>query len=670
MGFSVLIQTRITLFSQSLKLSRANLLGAGFAVGYFIFWLFKVLFRHPKGEKMRFRLLLGLVFLVGCGGTADFVEIEPNNTPGQAKSVGTPSIEKPIAVGAAINPVGDVDFFKFTISAVSDVKLQTFDKTGSGCKDVDTVLELIDQDGVTSLAVNDDVEPFVTTCSLIDADTSAGAQKLAPGEYFAKVTPHDGAALIPSYQVKISIISICGDNTQQGSEACDDGNTSNNDGCSQECRAELCGNNIIDNGEQCDNGKECTDLSPCANDVECVGVGDGSCLPRAGDTCDESCQNEGSNIVCGDGVKEGSEQCDDGNLSNGDGCSANCIVENAQCGDSILQDNEECDDGALATGDGCNANCLNEPGHFGELEPNDGTGLFQFKDVGTPTVVIHGAIKPATDIDVYRFTVPVTADVRIEVFDGDPNLTGCFGVDSAIELIAPNGITILASDDEDSDAFCSVIDSGNQASANGIVPGEYFVRIREFGSDEIIDKYQIKISFNALCGDGLTQGSEGCDDGGTTPEDGCSENCQIEPGNFFEIEPNNGAEAKTIENGLPDVLIHGEINPLADIDNYRINLLAPTTIRFQTFDATGASCVDIDTLVSIFGVIFDQFAGQFVLLPIVDPSTGFQLGDDDSGVFRCSDVTFAFPAGSFLVQVSEFGNDETIDGYTMSIDFP
>lgn len=33
------------------------------------------------------------------------------------------------------------------------------------------------------------------------------------------------------------------------------------------------------------------------------------------------------NPICGNGQKEGSEQCDDGNLSNGDGCSSSCQIE-------------------------------------------------------------------------------------------------------------------------------------------------------------------------------------------------------------------------------------------------------------------------------------------------------------------------------------------------------
>ena len=35
--------------------------------------------------------------------------------------------------------------------------------------------------------------------------------------------------------------------------------------------------------------------------------------------------------VCGDGVKEGNEECDDGNTKDGDGCSSNCKIEHATC---------------------------------------------------------------------------------------------------------------------------------------------------------------------------------------------------------------------------------------------------------------------------------------------------------------------------------------------------
>jgi len=70
-------------------------------------------------------------------------------------------------------------------------------------------------------------------------------------------------------------------------------------------------------------------------------VATASCLTPAGD--------------CGNGVVEAGEQCDDGNLVAGDGCSASCRLE--VCGNGIRDAGEQCDDGNTVSGDGCSAGC-------------------------------------------------------------------------------------------------------------------------------------------------------------------------------------------------------------------------------------------------------------------------------------------------------------------------
>jgi cysteine-rich repeat protein len=81
---------------------------------------------------------------------------------------------------------------------------------------------------------------------------------------------------------------------------------------------------------------------------------------------------------CGDGIQEGLEECDDGNLESQDGCSAICKIE--ECGDSIIQElmNEECDDGNDESEDGCSSECkkedsmkLNECGVLGYWDADD-----------------------------------------------------------------------------------------------------------------------------------------------------------------------------------------------------------------------------------------------------------------------------------------------------------
>ena len=68
--------------------------------------------------------------------------------------------------------------------------------------------------------------------------------------------------------------------------------------------------------------------------------------------------------LCGNGLPEPPEECDDGNTTDGDGCSATCTMEGgggpAMCGNFIVEPPEECDDGNTFPGDGCSDFCLLE----------------------------------------------------------------------------------------------------------------------------------------------------------------------------------------------------------------------------------------------------------------------------------------------------------------------
>lgn len=105
---------------------------------------------------------------------------------------------------------------------------------------------------------------------------------------------------------------------------------------------------------------DCFNQNANNTDLLCCGQ---SCDARQ--YCDNFC-------ACGNGaidtVCDVTEQCDDGNTNDGDGCSEVCMTEevvDVNCGDGILNDNcgnpEECDDGNTVSGDGCDANCNYEP---------------------------------------------------------------------------------------------------------------------------------------------------------------------------------------------------------------------------------------------------------------------------------------------------------------------
>jgi fibro-slime domain-containing protein len=180
----------------------------------------------------------------------------------------------------------------------------------------------------------------------------------------------------------------CGDSKITGKEQCDDGNSVASDGCSATCQlepgwgcpvvgaacsAKSCGDGILAGTEQCDDG----------NTADGDGCGAG-CRLESGWACGPDTWNPGVpptqcyRTICGDGHKEGTEQCDDGNQRPFDSCSPACTNEPkcgypsgntsqpytcfSVCGDGIKMPDEACDDGNLQPGDGCSATCTIEPG--------------------------------------------------------------------------------------------------------------------------------------------------------------------------------------------------------------------------------------------------------------------------------------------------------------------
>ncbi len=65
--------------------------------------------------------------------------------------------------------------------------------------------------------------------------------------------------------------------------------------------------------------------------------------------------------VCGNGIVEAGEECDDGNTDDCDGCSNACTLVTG-CGDGIVCGAEQCDDGNTVSCDGCSSTCTLETG--------------------------------------------------------------------------------------------------------------------------------------------------------------------------------------------------------------------------------------------------------------------------------------------------------------------
>jgi cysteine-rich repeat protein len=129
----------------------------------------------------------------------------------------------------------------------------------------------------------------------------------------------------------------------------------------------VCGDGVQEGAETCDDAN-LDEADACLSTCALAACGDG--FVQAGiERCDDgnledtdACPSTCALATCGDGfVQAGVEGCDDGNTADDDGCGHSCRLEG--CGDGLVQLGlgETCDDGGTSAGDGCDAACHVEP---------------------------------------------------------------------------------------------------------------------------------------------------------------------------------------------------------------------------------------------------------------------------------------------------------------------
>ncbi|HJW75580.1 MAG TPA: DUF4215 domain-containing protein, partial [Thermoleophilia bacterium] len=275
---------------------------------------------------------------------------------------------------------------------------------------------------------------------------------------------------------------VCGDAQVGFSEECDDGNLVGGDGCSAQCEVEpgfSCTSIVIEGGLV---------FSIC------------SANPAG----------------CGDAVRDESEQCDDGDLASGDGCSATCTIEEGfacvgavgqlslctspGCGDGVLAEDEACDDGNVAGGDGCGTTCEVEPGWICDA-------VFIPCGYDGCTALRVSVCARSEGCGDRRHVAGEQCDDG-NVSDGD----GC-----SASCLLEDGFTCF-----------DVVSTAPQDA-----PPSY-TRCEPRG-----------------CGDGAINEGEACDDWNLEDADGCSSGCSLEPGYTC------GVSTVT---ALPEVLVHRTVD--------------------------------------------------------------------------------------------------------------
>lgn len=165
-------------------------------------------------------------------------------------------------------------------------------------------------------------------------------------------------------------------------------------------------------------------------------------------------------------------------------------IDPVVCGDGVAGPGEQCDDGGVVDGDGCSAACVAEDA-IQELEPNDtslqadATGI-----VATGDALFGGSIPAIGDLDQFRLDLAAPQVVRFETFSAVGVCEG--GIATTLRIFDDLGAQ-LVSDTNSGIANCSAI-------VFPLPAGTFYVQVEETGNNSLVPTYLLELAVQADTG--------------------------------------------------------------------------------------------------------------------------------------------------------------------------
>ncbi|HEY0138331.1 MAG TPA: DUF4215 domain-containing protein [Nannocystis sp.] len=259
-----------------------------------------------------------------------------------------------------------------------------------------------------------------------------------------------------------------------------------------------CGDSQIDAGEECDNGE--------------LNNGQG------GGICKADCTLN----TCGDGYVASNEGCDDGNSNDKDDCDNGCQLTG--CGDGVPGPGEACDDANMVDDDGCSNLCklpFCGDGHVGMDEQCDDGPL----NANDQACKLDCTAAACGDGDAWLAVE--------ECDDGDQDDTNA--CTNACKLATCGDMIVSPAIGEQCDLGGMNSDLGactaickNAGCGDGLVQAG----VEECDDGNMVDDDTCSVACKlAKCGDAIVQAGEDCDDGNLAEDDGCTNTCKQLCGN-------------------------------------------------------------------------------------------------------------------------------------------
>lgn len=176
-----------------------------------------------------------------------------------------------------------------------------------------------------------------------------------------------------------------------------------------------------------------------------------------------------------------------------------------------------------------------------------------------------------------------------------------------------------------------------------------------------------KLPAATLCGDGLAEGHEHCDDGNRMSGDGCSSTCRLDD-RTSEVEPNDmpddpgtvAISTSSVFTGGIDTLYYDTSTGMtfSEYDTFWLAPAAPMVVRVETYDRDDAD--DCDGAGDFYVDLHREDVGQ-----VWDQA--FLRGAFDNGNGRCAVLTTTLEARPHLVRIQEDEGTALIPSYRAQI---